>query len=154
MITSTKPTNERGAALLVAMVILFMITVLGISAMQSSSVETQLSTNTLAKETTFQSAESSTDAILSVANVLSDVVCQSAPNITGMSTLDRTDNQSTQVSVAYGGRAITPGFEISDKFATHRFYITGESAIDDMNTDTRIVKGRSTVGPSTGSNGC
>lgn len=146
--------GQQGAALLIAMVILFMITMLGISVMQSSSVETQLATNTLAKETTFQSAESSTDAILSVPNVLADVVCRSIPNVTGMSTLDVTDNQATQVSVAYGGLAITPGFEISDKFSTYRFFITGESSIDDMSTQTKIVKGHSTVGPSVSGSGC
>lgn len=154
MMTTTLSKHEDGAALLVAMVILFMITVLGISSMQSSSVETQLATNTLVKETTFQSAESATDAILAVPDVLSDVLCQSAPNLTNMSNLDRTDNQDTNVSVAYGGQALSPGYEISDRFSAHRFYITGESTVDDMNTTTKIVKGRSVVGPSVNSTGC
>ncbi len=146
--------KETGAALIVAMVILFMISILGISAMQSSNVETQLASNALVKETTFQSAESATDAILTVPNVLADVVCQEEANDTIMSNLNRTDNQETNVSVQYGGLAITPGYAITDKFATHRFYITGESTIDDMNTSTKIVKGQTAVGPASNGAGC
>lgn len=146
--------DESGAALLVAMVILFMISILGISAMQSSNVETQLASNALVKETTFQSAESATDAILSLPNILADVVCQEEPNDTVMSNLNRSANQETTSRVQYGGLALTLGYDISDKFATHRFYISGESSIEDMNTSTRIVKGHTEVGPASNGGGC
>lgn len=146
--------SERGAALLVAMVMLFMLTILGVSAMQSANVEAQLAGNTLVKETTFQSAESATDAVLDVPNVLADVVCRSNPNTTDMTNLNRTNNQKTEVSVLYGGPALAPGFSISDQFALHRFYVTGKSTVEDMNTSTTIATGHLVLGAASNGTEC
>jgi len=148
------PNNQSGAALIVAMIILFMITILGVSSMQSANVETQLASNTIVKETTFQSAESATDAILTVPNVLADVVCQSTANDTVMTNLNRTTNQTTVASVEYGGQAIAPGYGINDKFSMRRFYITGISDVQDMNTSTTIVKGHIVMGAAAKGSGC
>jgi len=145
--------RQSGAALLVAMVVLFMMSIIGISAMQSANVETQLATNAIVKETTFQSAESATDAILTVPNVLADVVCQSDSNDTMMTNLDRTTNQVTQASVSYGGQAIAEGYGLNDpRFALHRFYVTGTSEVADMNTSTTINTGHIVMGAA--ANGC
>jgi len=146
--------SERGAALLVAMVMLFMMTILGISAMQSANVETQLAGNALVKETTFQSAESATQAVLDVPNILADVVCQSDPNITSMTNLNRTDNQNTEASVQYGGLGLAVGFTISDKFAMHRFFVTGRSAVEDMRTSTTVATGHLILGAASNGTEC
>jgi len=121
--------SEQGAALLVAMVMLFMLSILGISAMQSANVEAQLAGNTLVKETTFQSAESATDAVLDVSNVLAD-------------------------GVSYGGPALASGFSISDNFAMHQFYVTGTSTVADMNTSTTIETGHIILGAASNGTEC
>ena len=146
--------QERGAALIVAMVILFMITILGISSMQSAHVETQLSSNALVKETTFQSAESATDAIVTTANVFADVVCTDTPNETLLPELNRSDNQETLASVQYGGKAIASGYSISDKFATQRFFVRGNSTVEDMSTRTTILSGHIVFGAAAGDSSC
>ena len=154
MIPSYTKNKEHGAALIVAMVILFMISILGISAMQSANVETQLASNALVKETTFQSAESAADAILSAENVLADVVCETAPNVTVLPDLNRTDNQTTTAIVQYGGKAIANGYSINEKFSTQRFYVTGVSTVNDMNTSTTIVTGLIGFGAGAGDSSC
>lgn len=146
--------QQRGAALIVAMVILFMVSILGISAMQSANVETQLAGNALVKETTFQSAESAADAILTFPNILADVVCTDTPYASDMPRLDRTGNQVTAASVQYGGKAIANGYSINDKFSTQRFYIKGTSTVDDMNTSTTIVTGHIAFGAASGDSSC
>lgn len=133
--------SERGAALLVAMVMLFMMTILGISAMQSANVETQLAGNAIVKETTFQSAESATQAVLDSPNVLSDLICQPDPVTISMTNLNRAANQTTEVSVQYGGLGLAAGFSIDSQMAQHRFYITGRSSVEDMGTSTTIAIG-------------
>jgi len=146
--------KERGTALIVAMVILFMISILGISAMQSASVETQLASNALFKETTFQSAESAADRILTVPNVLADVICSDTPNETELPELNRSENQVTRAIVQYGGKAIANGYSINEKFSTQRFYVTGTSNIDDLSTSTTIVTGHIAFGASSGDSSC
>jgi len=146
--------SEQGAALLVAMVMLFMLSILGVSAMQSANVETQLAGNTLVKETTFQSAESATDAVLDVSNVLADVVCRTESNVTDMTNLNRTNNQETEASVSYGGPALASGFSISDNFAMHQFYVTGTSTVADMNTSTTIETGHIILGAASNGTEC
>ena len=139
---------------MVALVVLFMISILGISSMQSAHVETQLSSNALVKETTFQSAESAADAIQTRPNVFSDVVCKDTPIETAISDLNRTDNQETSATVQYGGKAIVSGYSISDKFSTQRFYIRGTSTVTDMNTSTTIVTGHIEFGAAAGDSSC
>lgn len=53
--------KQQGAALLVAMVLLFMMSVLGVTAMRESTLEKKMTTNSVHKSSTFQSAESATD---------------------------------------------------------------------------------------------
>jgi len=146
--------KERGAALLVAMVILFMTSILGISSMQSAHVETQLAGNTLVKETTFQSAESAADAILTIPTMFADVVCKDEPLGTFIPTLNRSENQETSAWVNYGGKAIVNGYSINDKFSTQRFYVRGQSKVNDMSTSTTIISGHIVFGAAAGDSSC
>ena len=56
--------HQRGGALLVAMIMIFMISIMGVSVMQSSTLERQMTTNAIQARETFQAAESTTEEAL------------------------------------------------------------------------------------------
>jgi len=50
--------SQRGGALLVAMVMIFMLSIMGISVMRSSTLEHRMAVNAIRTAATFQAAES------------------------------------------------------------------------------------------------
>ena len=65
--------SQRGTALVVAMLIIFMLTIMGMSAMRGSSLEHQMATNAVHAAVSFQAAESSTDLVLNDTTKLNEV---------------------------------------------------------------------------------
>lgn len=62
--------NEEGAALLVALVLVLVSTLLGVSAMQNSDIESQLTSNTKFQQTSFRAAEAAADQLLTIENIV------------------------------------------------------------------------------------
>jgi len=60
--------KQDGAALVVALVLVLVSTLLGVSAMQSSDIETQVLNNNRFHEVTFREAEAASDRLLTVTN--------------------------------------------------------------------------------------
>ncbi len=56
--------TQRGGALLVAMVMIFMLSVMGASVMRSSTLEKRMATNAIQSSATFQAAESASNLAL------------------------------------------------------------------------------------------
>ncbi len=59
----TKP-RESGSALMVAMVMIFMLSIMSVSVMRSSTLEKRMTINAIQTATTFTVAESATDEVL------------------------------------------------------------------------------------------
>ncbi len=55
---STAPRRQRGAILIVALLILLVMTIIGVSAMRTTTLDERIAANTQYKTTTFQAAES------------------------------------------------------------------------------------------------
>ena len=64
--------REGGAALLVAMVLIFMLSIMGVSVMRSSAIEKRMATNAAQSTTTLYAAESVTEQMLNSSAVLRD----------------------------------------------------------------------------------
>ena len=60
-----KRNNQKGAALIVGLVLMLVLTVLGISGMNMASLELQMANNTQAAQLAFQAAETGIDIALS-----------------------------------------------------------------------------------------
>ena len=56
--------TQRGGALLVAMVMIFMLSIMGASVMRSSTLEKRMATNAIQSSATFQAAESASNLAL------------------------------------------------------------------------------------------
>jgi len=144
------PEKQQGAALLVAIVLIFMLTILGISSMRNSTLEHQLSSNSVQKEVTFQSAESATDIVLAIddpndAKAIENVICQD-PEVITMDELSKPDVQTTTVTLEYAGQSLPTGWSLGGPIGGRRFVITGESALVNAHTSTKITQGVVAIG--------
>lgn len=142
---NSAPKSQQGAALMVSMVLIFMLTILGISAMREATLEGQLATNSAQKEITFQSAESATDIILDIEDAENEmstvsVICKPA-NEFDMNDLSVPDAQATKVTVAYGGQSLPVGWQLGGAISGRRFVVTGESTLEGASTSTTISQG-------------
>ena len=144
--------RERGAALLVAMVMIFVLSILGVSAMRGATLESRLADNALHKEMTFQAAESATDAVLAVGGALEDIICASDVEM-AVPEVNQVAAQVTRATLSYGGRTNPPGYSL-DRFAGRRFMVVGESALPGASTATRIAQGVELIGAVGPAGGC
>ncbi len=143
--------QQQGAALLVALVLLFILSILGISSMQNATLEGQLASNATQKELTFQSAESATDIVLAIedpANPKSvySVVCETDVKQFDLPELSKQDVQKTSVTLSYGGRSVPVGWSLGSNVSGRRFVVTGESTLLGANTSTKISQGLIEIG--------
>jgi len=151
---STQPekfaAKQDGAALLVALVLIFLLTILGISAMRDSTLETQLVANAVHKEVSFQSAESATDTVLAIDDPGNDkaietVICADALEI-DLDELSKPDVQATNVTLEYAGQSLPTGWSLGGPIGGRRFVVTGESTLLNAATSTRITQGVVAIG--------
>ena len=143
-------TNQQGAALLVSMVLIFMLTILGIASMRDATLEGQLATNSIQKEITFQSAESATDIVLAIEDAGDDkaieaVICKEAIKL-AMDDLSKPGVQNTTVTLEYGGQSIPTGWSLGGPIGGRRFTVTGQSNLPGASTGTRISQGVVAIG--------
>ena len=141
-------TRQRGVALLVALIMITLVSILGISAMRGAVIENRLANNSLLKELTFQSAESASDIVMSEASTLENLICQ--PPIVGRNVpeVNLHEKQKTTVDVEYSGFTNAIGFSLGNGVGVRRFLISGNSEIPGVSTGTTISQGVVLVGAS------
>jgi len=144
---------QQGAALVVAIVMVFMMTVLGISSMRGTTLEGRLADNALQKELTFQAAESSTDVVLARPGMLESMVCRNDRTIQ-VPELNDNAAQTTYALVQDGGRTHPIGYELGGPIAARRFFVTGTSALPGASTSTVIAQGVVLIGANDATGGC
>ncbi len=144
MITLAKlprKTNEDGAALLVSMLFIFMITVIGISAMKDATLEGQLANNAIQKELTLQAAEAASNVLFNNENKVVNSICEENPVWEPQVQLQQSSEQVTRARVEYGGRANPVGYSLGGPIGARRFVVTGDSKIDSVSTGSRVSQG-------------
>jgi len=148
-----RPDEQSGAALMVAIVLIFMMTVLGISSMRGATLEGRLADNALQKELTFQAAESSTDLVLAQPNVLENMICQDDRTI-DVPQVNEGAGQITRALIQDGGLTHPIGYELGGPISARRFIVTGSSALPGASTSTEIAQGIVLIGAGDPTGGC
>lgn len=142
------PYNERGGALLVAMIMIFMLSVLGVSAMRSSTLEKRMAINAIQSSTTFQAAESAADlALNSRANL--NLVLDGGDNqpavILPIPAVRAGINLQSISALKYVGTGIAEGSSFGEgggnSFISYRFVATGVSAISSVRSQSTVERG-------------
>lgn len=150
MINFTALQNQKGAALVVGMIVLLVMTLLGVSSMSSMTTELKIANNTQTHITGFQVAESAIFAALDVANGIDT-------GTGGVQTYNYTaaDGRSkSAVTITYAGCLVVPtGYslsaDISMKGLVHDFRSTAQ--VVNLNNEvvgtSTHVNGRQTIRP-------
>jgi len=138
--------KERGAALLVAMVMIFMLSIMGVSVMRSSAIEKRMATNAAQSTTTLYAAESVTEQMLNSADVLRDAG-QNRRVVRTVSTSSVRENigLETEAEILYVGDG--PAFGFSSDFVTLRLVAQAEARIDNARTRSVVRQGAKRVVP-------
>lgn len=147
-------TNESGAALLVSLMLIFIMSTLGISAMKSATLEGRMVGNAYAKDLTFQAAESATDYVLADDANLEAVICTTTATTTNIAKLNANNVLTTTVDLVYGGETILVDNSLDSNFSAVRFTATGTSTIPNSSTRTAVSQGATLIGPKSMVSGC
>ncbi len=118
--------TQSGGALLIAMILLFMISIMGISVMQSSTLEHRMATNAIESKAVFQSAESVTDFALNNDSNITAAFDKGVGNPHKVTlNMDGSSRISSNASLEYVGGSIVPGSSIG-LFEGLRFEVRGK----------------------------
>jgi Tfp pilus assembly protein PilX len=142
--------NQHGGALMVSMIIIFMMSVMGISAMRGATLERQMASNSIQAREVFQAAESSTEAVYNSRDTLSAAYVNAMNNAMsdGSTTVQTTvavtvrDNigLESNVMLQYVGSGLAPGYS-AGIFEGLRFVALGDARIDQARARNRVEQG-------------
>ena len=148
-----KNRSQNGAALMVALVLIFMISIMGISVMRNSSLEHRMASNSIQSSIVFQAAESvieqtlNNPASLTAAYNAIGVDCQ-GQTIDWESELSGNDihGLETNAQIRFTRTALAPGYS-SDKFVALYFETLGASQIPSARAESAVIRGASRIVP-------
>lgn len=139
--------NERGATLFVALIILVIISLLGVTALKNASVEEQMASNLLQKNVTFQASESAVEATIEdMANLKSVMQDGQASPITVLPVT----GVDASITYALVGDAAAPGFSMGKGgggFTAAHMMITSTGSITATGASTTTVHGVYRIAP-------
>ena len=144
--------RQGGAALLVAMVMIFVLSVMGVSTMRSASLEKQIVSNAVQARDVFQAAESSSEVALNSSQNLTDAF-NSADRVLVLDTQIRSGiNLQSQVTLRYVGEGNATGASLNamqgaNSFDALRFVAEGVANIESVRARRRIDQGATRTVP-------
>lgn len=144
--------KQQGVALLVAMVMIFMLSVMGASVMRSSTLEKRMAVNAIQSSVTFQAAESASNLALNDSDNL--MISHSA----GMDNrvvlpIDEVHSNiglESRSTLVFVGHRAAEGFSLgegSNNFASLLFVSNGVSAIEAVRSQSSIEQGAFRIVP-------
>lgn len=139
--------NQDGAALMVAMVMIFMLTIMGLSSMRSSNLDRRMTSNAIQSSITFQAAESSTDVMLNAPENMNAALkekVKTSPDISAVSEL------LVGVDFEYVGDGTAAGYSLgtnSGGFISLRFEALGTAIISTTQAESNVLQGAYRIVP-------
>jgi len=159
---ATLPDKHRGGALLVALILIFMLSLMGIASMRGSTLERQMASNSIQTATTFQAAESASEMAINNEENLTDAI--NIADIEAVNKGEIYDSDTVEVSIdlqqdigmkskvvlqyigdgpAYGYSAGIGG----SNFVAYRFDIEAESEVEAVRSRAFVTQGAYRVAP-------
>jgi len=132
---TTIPGNEKGATLVVALIMLVLISLIGVSSLKSASVVERMSSNDYQKNITFQASESAAEvALLDTAQISQAMINGVVPDAEITTNIA---NVSATVTYRTAGTADTFGSSLGAQgFSGQRIMVTSTGQ---MTTDANMV---------------
>lgn len=146
--------NQKGIALLVSMVLIFVMSILGLSAMRSATMEGRMVANSYQKDMTLQAAESASDDVIANDATIEAAICSAGDNAQNLPNLSAGNKLTTESTIVYGGGALVQNYSLDSAFGAVKFIAGGSSTITGTNTTSRVSQGIYLIGPSQIDGGC
>lgn len=132
--------QQKGAILTIALVMMFMLSILGLAVMKTSKLEHRMSTNALHHDVAFQSAETISQDVISD----TDNLTKAMNSGDGTANIDYTNPKMEMVkaesTVAHTGVGLAVGSSVS-LFIDYRFTVDSTGTINDAKTASRVIQG-------------
>lgn len=139
--------KQQGATLFVALIILVVVTLIGVTAMKNANVEEQMSSNLYQKNLTFQASESAVESTINNFALIQAAMTSSAPVVQNVDV--PIPNTTATVSYASAGSGMAVGSS-ANLFSGMRLMITATGEIADLNAKTVTVHGVVRLAPGGG----
>ncbi len=152
MSIKTIPSKQDGTALLVAMVMIFMLSIMGISAMKGSSLERRMAGNSVQSAAAFQAAESLTDVALNNKDNMEEAwEDQTKPYRLPTIDLKNTFVANQAVEIEYVGNTIAIGYSqgvsTGSGFTALNYEVTGGTVMNETRTVSAVIQGAYRIAP-------
>lgn len=143
--------RDEGSALLMSIILIFMLSIIGVSAMRSSTLEHQMASNALFARDVFQAAESSNEMLLNDTANLGRALTRCSVSL--VTPLREDIGLRSQATLRHVGEGNAAGYSLdaSQNAATisaQRYIVEGVASIDSVRTSRRIEQGASRPAPS------
>ncbi len=153
MILKKQKNNERGAALLIAIVMIFMLSLMGVSAMKGSALERRMASNSVQSAAAFQAAESLTDIALdNEANL--DAAWRIQPGVYTVPSIDLKNSfvAAQGVETEFIGDGLPIGYSLAvgngSSFSAFNYEIKGATVMEGTRTASAVTQGAFRIVPS------
>lgn len=130
--------EQQGATLFVALIILVVVSLIGVTAMKKASVEEQMSSNLYQKNLTFQASESAVESTINNTTLIAQAMNATAPVQQAVAVPVPNTTATVSYSSAGSGPAIGSSANL---FKALRLMITATGEITAMNAKTVTVHG-------------
>lgn len=141
--------HQRGAVLLVSMIMLLVLTLIGVSAMSTATIEEKMAANAQQKAITFQAAESAIDDTIDDTALLSTAISSASPVSSSVS-LGFTGVTATSMTELLG-QAPAPGYSLGSgsqtQFVAYSFEVVGTGTLIGTSLTTDAEQGIIRIAP-------
>lgn len=153
---------QQGGALLVAMILIFMLSIMGVSSMRGSTLERRMASNSIQSATTFQGAESSNEmainttsnlsTAINIANVqeVNEGIINPAAKVKVQHDLQQSVGMTSESAVQYVGDGPAYGYSTgsgSSNFVAYLFVIQSEARVDSIRSAGFVTQGAYRIAP-------
>lgn len=145
--------RQCGAALLVSLVMIFMLSLMGLSSMRGAALERQMVSNAVQARDVFQAAESANEAALNSSQNLTDTFNATGQYLVLDSSIRSDIGLQSQAVIRFVGEGNATGASLNamqgaNSFDALRFVVEGVARIDSVSASRRIDQGATRTVPS------
>lgn len=139
--------RQDGAALMVSLVLIFIMTVMGMTSLRESSLQKRMTTNAVHKSIAFQLADTTTTTVMNDTDQLMKAYDAGGENIEVYS--QNTDGLQVVGKIRYQGMSNAFGYSLGNVggFQTLSFEIRGEAHINDGQISSSVLQGVERIVP-------
>lgn len=143
------PKNQSGIALVVALVVLLIITIIGLSSMNSSLMQTKVASGTKEYYSAFQAAETALSVAARNTPAFAAAITMPGPVTVPMDTASGLyPNSTLSATVTYQGEGTLPQNSSAGKFKPQYFIINGNVTREGSRAATSHSQGFTVLSPS------